>query len=340
MSKRKRLVPPGADLSGPLETKAFVNGWQGVRAPAPPIAGIAADASAVAALEELSDEMAAARTGGRMVISVPLASVVADHLVRDRTDMDPETFESLRESLRARGQQNPIEVVALEGDRYGLISGWRRLCALQSLLEETSDQSLYGHIQCLIRRPDADADAYIAMVEENEIRADLSFYERARIAARATEQGAFSSLKAALNGLYGAVSRARRSKIKSFVPLYEHLDDVLRFPAAIPERLGLALSAALEARADFAPALRQALAEATPADAAAERVVLEAALRSPDKAKTARSEASPETASETSVPCPGVTLVLRPGQALLRGAGVDEALQADLRAWLEQRGTS
>ena len=88
------------------------------------------------------------------------------------------------------------------------------------------------------------------------------------------------------------------------------------------------------------PALRQALTEAAPADAAAERAVLEAALRSPDKAKTAQSEASPDTASETSIPCPGVTLVLRPGQALLRGTGVDEALQADLRVWLEQRGTS
>jgi hypothetical protein len=34
-------------------------------------------------------------------------------------------------------------------------------------------------------------EAYLAMVEENEIRVGLSFYERARIVARAAEAGVF-----------------------------------------------------------------------------------------------------------------------------------------------------
>ena len=129
-------------------------------------------------------------------------------------------------------------------------------------------------MQALLRRPEGASEAYLAMVEENEIRVGLSHYERARIAARAAEQGVYPSLKSALQHLFANASRAKRSKIGSFVTVYRHLDGALRFPAALPERLGLALAQALEADPDPRRPAPQALAAAQPTSAAAEQALL------------------------------------------------------------------
>ena len=79
------------------------------------------------------------------------------------------------------------------------------------------------------------------MVEENEIRVGLSHYERARVAALATARGVFPSEKAALLALFATASRPKRSRIRAFLEIYHALDGALRFPAHLPERLGLAL---------------------------------------------------------------------------------------------------
>ena len=57
----------------------------------------------------------------------------------------------------------------------------------------------------------------------------------------------------------------------------------MRFPAAIPERLGLALAQALEADPGFAEVLSQRLTAAAPGAAEAEQALLAAALRYPGK---------------------------------------------------------
>ena len=92
-----------------------------------------------------------------------------------------------------------------------------------------------------MRRPETAQDAYVGMVEENEIRLGLSQYERARVAALAAARGVFADEEAALRALFAGASRPKRSRIRAFLELYHALDDALRFPAAIPERLGLAL---------------------------------------------------------------------------------------------------
>jgi hypothetical protein len=79
------------------------------------------------------------------------------------------------------------------------------------------------------------------MVEENEIRLGLSHYERARVAALAAARGVFDSEEAALRALFATASRPKRSRIRAFLEIYHALDDTLRFPAHLPERLGLAL---------------------------------------------------------------------------------------------------
>lgn len=113
MAKRKRLTPARSDfLSGPAdgqrapETKAMSLG----RAP---IAQVAGEASATAALEEVSQALAMARSEGRMIELLPLEVIDERYLVRDRLEQNEEEMTSLMDSLRARGQQMPIEVEIL-----------------------------------------------------------------------------------------------------------------------------------------------------------------------------------------------------------------------------------
>jgi hypothetical protein len=148
---RKRLSPPQETYLAPLETKGLSSPFA-ARPPAP-IAQIAGDSAVAAALREVTDELQAARAEGRLVQRLPLGAIEADHLVRDRIADNPEERLALQASIRARGQQTPVEVVDLGHGRYGLISGWRRLQALTALRTETGDER-FATVQALLRRPD------------------------------------------------------------------------------------------------------------------------------------------------------------------------------------------
>ena len=166
-----------------------------------------------------------------------------------------------------------IEVVDLgEGrePRYGLISGWRRLSSLRALFEETGE-ARFSTVLARIRPPQAAGEAYVSMVEENEIRLGLSYYERARIATKAVEAGAFEHDEAALSALYASASRPRRSKIRSFAELVRRLDALLRFPASLGERIGLEMAKALREDPGFETRLAAALDKAAPESAEAEQ---------------------------------------------------------------------
>jgi len=256
MAKRRRLTPAQTDyLANPamLETKSALRPGLPSGAPSP-IAQVAGDASTIAAFQEVSDYLAAARSEGRLIQRLPLRTVSLDYLIRDRLEIHEEDLGHLIDSIRLNGQRSPIEVTEVDPGRYGLISGFRRMAALKRLHEETGDDQ-FGHVLALVRRPDTAEDAYVAMVEENEVRLGLSYYERARIAAKAVSLGVFDSEKAALQRLFASASRARRSKIGSFLTIYHRLDHCLRFPSALPERLGLAVAKLI----DHAPAQIDAL---------------------------------------------------------------------------------
>ena len=294
--------------------------------------------------------MEKARQEGRLAEALPLDAVIADHLIRDRAVIDEGEMEALIESLRARGQQVPIEVTDLGDGRYGLISGWRRLTALRRLAEEGAGA---GFVVAFLRRPKGDADAYLAMVEENEIRADLGFWERGRIVARAVEHGVFPDVKAALNGLFASVPRARRSKIGSFVALAQRLDGRLSFPEALTERLGLSLAQRLkgadEAGGDAPEALLATLSEAldnatTPEAemSALSKWLSEAEASAPKDQSRTRSMSGagggPGEETETSSR-PNIKLELsgRAGQQILilKGSDVNANLQRRIEAWLD-----
>ena len=327
MAKRKRLTPANPSfLGGAPETKAMAPlGAASLRAP---IADVASEASATAALAQMSDELAAARRSGRMVAALDLDQIKLDYLVRDRVAVADEEMQALVESLRARGQQTPIEVADLGDGRYGLISGWRRC---QALLQLNRDDGGTRQVLALLRDPSEASDAYLAMVEENEIRVGLSYFERARIAAKATDQGVYDSDKSALLSLFATASRAKRSKIRSFLPVVRQLDGVLRFPQALGERLGLQLSKKLEEDPALAARIAAQLKAAPPEDAAAEQAAL-SALLSEKKPTQTRTRAYSETE-------------LRPGLKLrdhgkdqkveISGAALTPELRHRLLHWLK-----
>jgi ParB/RepB/Spo0J family partition protein len=330
MSKRKRLSfdsPMMPRISGPATPL--------------PIAGQVGDAAATAALSELSDRMEEARETGRMILDLPHDQIVLDHLVRDRLAASDDDMDSLVESLRARGQQVPIEVTRLGPDSYGLISGWRRCQALQRLHEDTGE-ARFATVQALIRPQVEAPQAYRAMVEENEIRAGLSYYERARIVARAVEQGVFDTKRTALQELFAAASRAKRSKIGTFLPIVTALDGHLRFPQALTERTGLTLGRAFEDDPTLAKRAQQSLKSSKPADANAEAACLLSLLQPETPAPAPHTPASvprevakkPAQTQVTEPLCPGVDMQCDGTRIVLTGGRVDARLADRLRGFL------
>ncbi|QAX32083.1 ParB/RepB/Spo0J family partition protein [Leisingera sp. NJS204] len=378
MAKRKRLSPAQTGyLTAAPAGKPALGTASSVGAA--PIAQVASDASAQAALQELSGVLETARAKGLMIEELPLAAIDENHLVRDRIEQDEEELQALMASLRARGQQTPAEVVPLEdtfgGRTHGLISGWRRLTALRRLYEETSDPK-FATIKALVIKPGSAEASYVAMVEENEIRVNLSHYERARIAVRACKEGVFTRRKYALQALFGNATRTKRSKIGSFVTLVEALDAVLFYPTAISEKLGLALVRAIEADEGFAARATQALQAADRSSPEAELDVLMRLAEGDAPAQTPLldTDTSPAPAYETppapsapeapvpplvsrprvrgaydwdaaqpgeriSLPAPkGVTLGYTPSEQKIEisGSGVNAALAEALQAWLKK----
>ncbi len=333
MAKRKRLTPA---------RPPFFDAEPDQAAPAPaaraPIAQVAGDVAMTAAFDEVQSELQAAQREGRMVLALPLDAVRSDYLIRDRLACDTEELDALKESLRMRGQQTPIEVTDLGDGRYGLISGWRRLRALRELHKETGGLARFGVVQALMRLPADRPAAYIAMVEENEVRADLSFYERARIVVQAVQAGVFDSDKKALQSLFSSASFSKRSKVKSFIPLVQALDDVLRHPSLIPERLGLALSKALSDEPGFPKRLRTALRPGAMLSPEEERAVFEHVLKpSPAPGKAEPDPGKPKTAalSDPFEISPGIQIRTRSGRVELDGQGVTQDVIDRLKEWLK-----
>jgi hypothetical protein len=264
-----------------------------------------------------------------MVVDLALDAIAPDHLARDRLPQEDPEMVHLRESLRVHGQRTPIEVTPLSGALpYGLISGWRRLSALRALHAETGD-ARFATVQALVRAPASAQDAYVAMVEENEIRLGLSYYERARVAARATERGVFESEKKALLALFASASRAKRSRIRGFLDIYHALDGHLRYPTHLPERLGLKLVERV--RAGEGARIAQAIARDDPRTPEAEFATLTAlTVAAPEAKQRPRADhILPDVTLEENLR--GRTLTLR-----LKGKGVTPELAEEVRALLRQ----
>ncbi|OUS06250.1 hypothetical protein A9Q96_09695 [Rhodobacterales bacterium 52_120_T64] len=254
MARRRRLNAPSAEDLAKIADGFAAEQTTGKRpaglGPTAPIARVASDAAGVSTEERIkAAKYDAAKEHGLLALNIPLDSITVDHLSRDRMRADDDEMNELRHSILAHGLRMPIEVLELsdaDGPKYGLISGWRRLAALRALDLETGKPE-FAQVAALVRKPKDASDAYISMVEENEIRADLSQFERGRIAVISAGQGAFASVEEAVDALFAAGSKAKRSKIRSFALIFEELGDLLAFPTHMSERAGLRLAAALKA---------------------------------------------------------------------------------------------
>lgn len=298
MAKRKRLEAPSADALKEIESGfARETSGTGALGPMPPIAQIAGEAAAGSSALGPEERLRAVRDStdaeryrkalaeGLIVEEIRVVDIHSEALARDRVNVDAEEMEELKASIRAHGLRLPIEVYpnpqgdAPDARRFGLISGWRRLMAVRDLMVEARGEA-HTKIKAIVRAQGASAESYVAMVEENEIRSDLSQYERGRIAVMAAGQGAFASVEEAVNALFHAGSKAKRSKIRAFAELHEELGDLLSHAHELSERQGLRIVSAI--RAGLTTELRRALEagqmSGLASDAGSEWAMLEPAI--------------------------------------------------------------
>lgn len=258
MAKRRKISAPSADDLDKIEAEFRRETLSAPSAALAPISQVSAESAqaspVVPAAERASAErdkadakaMRVALEEGRVIAEIPIEQILGDAMIRDRTVIDPAEMNELKSSIAAHGLRLPVEVFERDDpDKpYGLLSGYRRLWAVRDLLTLT-EQDKYKTIKAIVRDPDALGGSFAAMVEENEIRAQLSHYERGRIAVVAAQQGAFSNTEEAVGALFSMASKAKRSKIRSFSLIFEELGDLLAFPENLKEKDGLRLSTAL-----------------------------------------------------------------------------------------------
>lgn len=92
----------------------------------------------------------------------------------------------------------------------------------------------------------------------------------------AAGQGAFNSPEEAVNEIFAAASKAKRSKTRSFALVHEELGDLLKYPEDLSERAGLRFANAI--RDGFSGKLRGVLERAISESPKAEMVMIEEVL--------------------------------------------------------------
>ena len=285
MAKRRKLTAPSAADLSRIEDEFRRETRVGAMAP---IAQVAAETAGqaevlgaetrarIARAEADAEGYREAQGKGLIIQQIPLDQINADEMFRDRMTMSREELDELRASIATNGLRLPIEVFELaDGDglhRYGLISGYRRLLAMRELHQVTQKPE-HSTIKTVVREPKSSADSFAAIVEENEIRASLSHFERGRFAALTAANGIFTSVEEAVQKLFPFASKAKRSKVRSFALIFEEIGDMLEFPEALTEKQGLRLASALRAGAERD--LRGLLAEARAGDAREEWAIIE-----------------------------------------------------------------
>ncbi|MEL6957360.1 MAG: ParB/RepB/Spo0J family partition protein [Pseudomonadota bacterium] len=336
MAKRRRLTVPSADDLSQIEEEFR----RETDAPDPfrtaPIAQVARDAAE--GMEVLSPDDRAARAKDAsdaellrqyrdkdlILLDIPVFDIELDSMVRDRSVIDATALDELRVSIQKNGMRLPIEVYELDptegqGPSYGLLSGYRRLTILRELHAKLGD----GHFdtaRAILRTPAADEDRFAAMVEENEIRQQLSPYERGRIAAIAAKQGVFANTEAAVQAMFPAASKAKRSKIRSFAMIFEELGDILEFPENLREKDGLRIAGALRDGAEGL--IRDALESVRATDPEAEWSIVQEVLQKIEASadRTARGgRPTARTRKSATTDWSGETLTLSNGIKLRKG---------------------
>lgn len=242
---------------------------------APPMAHMAYSNASAAHLAALTEQITLARARGHFIDHVPMSSIDPHYFIRDRMALGGQEFADLINSLKQHGQHVPFDVVKIHNQTdaqdpsavdykcpYGLVSGWRRYQALMEIANEKNQPLDDVDVLVIVRPAVDDGDIYRAMIEENEIRMGLSYFERANLLVQCVERGVFADDRTALQALWGNISKAKRSRIYSFIPIVRHLEPHLRFPLQLSESLGRRLGQRLLKSPSMLAHVQQALADA------------------------------------------------------------------------------
>ncbi len=271
MARRRKLeAPSAADLNRLEEEFRRETPMKGAMAPIAQVAADAAEQSPVidtAERERMAKNAADAETlktalsKGLVMTEVPLGQIDLDDMIRDRVSIDAVELQELKESIQSNGLRLPVELYKLanpaDGKIFGVVSGFRRVLAMRDL-QSGLDGGKFDVIKALIKPIETMPDAFVAMVEENEVRSQLSHFERGRIAVISTQNGAFGSVEEAVSKLFASASKAKRSKVRSFAHVFEELGDLMRFADHLTEKQGLRLASTL--RLGHVQAIREAIA--------------------------------------------------------------------------------
>jgi ParB family chromosome partitioning protein len=227
---------------------------------------------------------------------IPLGEIDAQALVRDRTAIDPEAQRELCDSIAKSGLRMPVEVYAFPeprgAHRYGLVSGFRRLAAFRALHGERGLEA-HAAIPAFVRTPADRAEAMAAMVEENAVRAGISPWESARVAAEATNHGLYGTLEEAVDHLFPTANAMKRSRIRAVARVVEALDGLLSEPEHLSLRQLLRLAGAI--REGFAEPLEVALRQTRLRDPASQWAAMLPYLVEAERFASSSGEPTPET---------------------------------------------
>ena len=196
------------------------------------------------------------------IIHLALDTIDASALPRDRATLHPAEMDDLTASIATNGLRQPIEVWQLSAPAppltHGLISGFRRLEAHRRLHALRRDGS-FATIPAFLRSPASLPQALAAMVDENECRAQVSPWDKARLLVEVVAQGLFPTIDAALAELHATTSRQKRARLRATATVVEELEGLLTTPDRLNENRLLRLASAL--RGGFVELIQQILQE-------------------------------------------------------------------------------
>lgn len=195
------------------------------------------------------------------ILHIPLSAIAMDALPRDRSTLDEAAMAELQASIAQTGLRQPIEVWRLstpsEGHDYGLISGLRRLTVHQNL--DRLRPGAFPTIAAFLRSPVSVPDAMAAMVAENEIRSDISPWDKGRMLVQSVQEGIFDTIEAAALALHPTMYRQKRALIRTYAAVVDELQGTLTSPELLGHGQMTRLAAALQG--GIVPLIHQVLHE-------------------------------------------------------------------------------
>ncbi|MVW64458.1 ParB/RepB/Spo0J family partition protein [Massilia sp. NEAU-DD11] len=172
-----------------------------------------------------TDSTTEGNTGSVTTRRVPLHLIV-DSPYQPRKKYDETELQLLGETLKGRGQDEPITVRVLDNGKFELIAGHRRVRAARLI----GWSELDGRVMTL-----SDRDACLATLVHNESNIKLSDYERGLAYQTALKEG-YASTQSGVATVFGC-TQARVSQCLSLFDLPQPLLDLMaKYPELITYR--------------------------------------------------------------------------------------------------------